>query len=43
VLVGQEKAQFNEANYKHAVALTEFERVTAGGFPAGITVPPAAP
>jgi hypothetical protein len=38
VIVGQVKAQYNEALYNHAVALTEFERVTAGGFPAGITV-----
>ncbi|HLW68481.1 MAG TPA: hypothetical protein VKS79_24395 [Gemmataceae bacterium] len=37
VIVGQVKAQYNEALYNHAVALTEFERVTAGGFPAGIT------
>jgi hypothetical protein len=38
VIVGQVKAQYNEALYNHAVALTEFERVTAGGFTAGITV-----
>ena len=38
VIVGQVKAQYNEALYNHAVALTEFERVTAGGFPGGITV-----
>ncbi|HEV3145964.1 MAG TPA: hypothetical protein VGZ47_18910 [Gemmataceae bacterium] len=40
VVVGQVKGQYNEARYNHAVALTEFERVTAGGFPAGITVFP---
>jgi hypothetical protein len=38
VIVGQVKGQYNEALYNHAVALTEFERVTACGFPAGITV-----
>jgi outer membrane protein TolC len=38
VLASQLRAQYNEALYQHAVALTELERVTAGGFPAGVTV-----
>ncbi len=38
VLLAQYRAEFNEALYKHAVALTELERVTGGGFAAGITV-----
>lgn len=33
VLGAQIQANLNEAMYSHAVALTEFERVTAGGFP----------
>lgn len=41
VLASQIQAQLNEAHYQHAVALTELERVTAGGFPAGISVAPA--
>jgi outer membrane protein TolC len=38
VIASQLRAQYNEALYQHAVALTELERVTAGGFPAGVTV-----
>ena len=41
VLAAQLRAQYNDALYQHAVALTEIERVTAGGFPAGVTVSPA--
>jgi outer membrane protein TolC len=41
VIASQLRAQYNEALYHHAVALTELERVTAGGFPAGVTVAPA--
>jgi hypothetical protein len=37
VLAGQIKAQYNEARYNHAVALTEFERVTNCGLGCGIT------
>jgi outer membrane protein TolC len=33
VLGAQTQAELNEALYSHAVALTELERVTAGGFP----------
>lgn len=42
VLAAQVKAKFNESMYQHMIALTELERATAGGFPAGITVMPAA-
>jgi outer membrane protein TolC len=38
-LSAQTKAYLNEAYYKHAVALTELERVTAGGFAAGAAIP----
>jgi outer membrane protein TolC len=40
VLVAQTQAKLNEAYYQHMIALTELERVTAGGYPAGITVMP---
>ena len=33
VIGAQIQANLNEAQYNHAVALTELERVTAGGFP----------
>jgi outer membrane protein TolC len=42
VLTSQIHAQLNEAHYQHTVARTELERVTGGGFPAGITVMPPA-
>jgi len=38
VLIAQFRAELNEALYRHAVALTELERVTGGGFAAGITI-----
>jgi len=40
VMGSQIKAMRNEALYYHAVALTELERVTGGGFAAGVTVTP---
>lgn len=43
VMAAQLQAQLNEALYHHAVALTELERVTAGGYPAGATLKLAAP
>jgi outer membrane protein TolC len=42
-LGAQTQAFLNEARYKHAIALTELERVTAGGFAAGAAIPRPAP
>jgi outer membrane protein TolC len=42
-LGAQTQAFLNEATYKHAVALTELERVTAGGFAAGAAIPRPSP
>lgn len=39
VLGAQLQVALNEALYNHAVALTEFERVTAGAFAAGAAIP----
>ena len=39
ILVAQNQAHLNEARYNHAVALTELERVTGGGFAAGAAIP----
>ncbi len=36
VLAGQAGAQYNEAKYKLLIALAGLERVTGGGFPAGL-------
>lgn len=44
VLAGQAQAAYNEALYRQVLALTNLERITAGGFDAGIVVvPPVAP
>lgn len=40
VAAAQGRAELNTAKYQHMIALTELERATAGGYPAGITVMP---
>jgi outer membrane protein TolC len=37
VLASQARSQFNEAKFKLIVALAALERITGGGFPAGLT------
>jgi outer membrane protein TolC len=44
LVASQAQAQYNEAVYQHALALAALERVTAGGFNAGLVpLPPARP
>jgi outer membrane protein TolC len=44
VLAAQARAQYNEARYRHVLALADLERITAGGFSAGLAgAPHAAP
>jgi outer membrane protein TolC len=41
VLAGQAQGSYNEALYLQIIALADLQRVTAGGFNAGFTKPPA--
>jgi outer membrane protein TolC len=43
ILAAQAGVQYNEARYQYLLALAALERVTGGGFSAGLTGAPAAP